>query len=339
MTDAIADYFRTLGRTTVRKWDEFFFSPVDPTLTAVLRILTGLMLVYTHLVWGLALEDFFGPHSWLDPDMLWEQQRAAGQYTWSLWWLVPPEFLWAFHWACIAVLVMFTLGLFTRVTSVLALAVTISYAYRTPTALFGLDQINAMLALYLCLGPCGATLSLDRLIRRWRTRETPPVQPSVAANVSLRLIQLHMCVIYLFAGLAKMRGGAWSDGTAMWWALANLEYTSQSFDMTWLARHPVLLNVMTHTTVLWELSFCMLIWRPLLRPLVLAVGVVLHLGIGAFLGMWTFGLIMLVGCAAFLPPQMVRQCVTALVPQRRRKAEPATAPATAPARMQTANTP
>ena len=31
------------------------------------------------------------------------------------------------------------------------------------------------------------------------------------------------------------------------------------------------------------------------------MAVVLHVGIGACLGMWTFGLIMLVGCAIFLP--------------------------------------
>ena len=33
----------------------------------------------------------------------------------------------------------------------------------------------------------------------------------------------------------------------------------------------------------------------------LAGAVVLHVGIGAFLGMWTFGLVMLIGCASFLP--------------------------------------
>jgi hypothetical protein len=221
---------------------------------------------------------------------------------------------------------MFTLGLFTRVTSVLSLVIAISYGYRTPTALFGLDQINALLTMYLCLGPCGAALSLDRLIRRWRKGELSPPRPSVASNVSLRLIQLHMCVIYFFAGVAKLRGYAWSDGTAMWLSLANLEYTSQSFDMTWMARHPRLIDVMTHVTVLWELSFCLLIWRPLLRPVVLAVGVVLHLGIGAFLGMWTFGLIMLVGCASFLPPEMIRQWVWALVPYRGRESDPVVCP-------------
>ena len=60
----------------------------------------------------------------------------------------------------------------------------------------------------------------------------------------------------------------------------------------------------------------MLVWSPRLRPLVLAGAVVLHVGIGACLGMWTFGLIMLVGCASFLPDEAVRQLVAALAPGR-----------------------
>ena len=73
-----------------------------------------------------------------------------------------------------------------------------------------------------------------------------------------------MCVIYFFAGISKLQGEAWWDGEAMWRAFANLEY--QSADMTWLAWHPWLVNLMTHARVLWELSFCVLIWLPPLAP-------------------------------------------------------------------------
>src|SRR5262249_4699745 len=118
---------------------------------------------------------------------------------------------------------------------------------------------------------------------------------------------VHMCVIYLFAGLSKLQGPSWWTGEAMWRAFANLEY--QSMDMTWLAWHPWLVNAMSHVCVLWELSFCFLIWRPRWRPLMLAGAVLLHAGIGACLAMWTFALIMLVGCAAFLPNEEVRRLV------------------------------
>ena len=51
------------------------------------------------------------------------------------------------------VLALFTVGLWTRVTSVLSLVVAVSFAHRVPAALFGLDQINVMLTLYLAIGP------------------------------------------------------------------------------------------------------------------------------------------------------------------------------------------
>ena len=167
------------------------------------------------------------------------------------------------------IFVLFTLGLWTRVTSVLALFTAISYAHRVPAALFGLDQINIMLTLYLSIGPSGQTLSLDRWLLGggWARTRLPPA-PSASANLAQRLIQVHMCVIYLFAGLSKLQGPSWWSGEAMWRAFANLEY--QSLDMTWLAWHPWLVNMMTHVSVIWEISFCVLIWKPLWRPIVLA---------------------------------------------------------------------
>jgi hypothetical protein len=212
------------------------------------------------------------------------------------------------------ILALFTIGLWTRVTSIMALVVVISFAHRIPEALFGLDQINALLTLYLAIGNSGQALSVDRWMARRRGAAAAQPAPSVSANLAQRLINVHMCVIYFFAGTAKLQGPAWWNGEAMWRAFSNLEY--QSTDMTWLAWHPWLSNLMTHVSVLWEISFCVLIWRPRWRPVMLAGAVVMHVGIGACLGMWTFGLIMLVGCASFLPNEAVRQFVAALVPGR-----------------------
>src|SRR5206468_10120324 len=133
----------------------------------------------------------------------------------------------------------------------------------------------------------GQALSVDGwLAVRGRGPAASRPAPSAGANLALRLINVHMCVIYFFAGISKLQGEAWWNGEAMWRAFANLEY--QSADMTWLAWHPRLLNLVTHVSVLWEASFAVLVWRPRWRPLMLAGAVVLHVGIGACLGMWTF---------------------------------------------------
>ena len=300
----------------LRQWDEFWFQPEDPLALGVLRILTGLMLIYTHLVWGIKLEAFLGPNGFQDHLLVRVLEPAST--AWSLWWLVPEHALVAVHWTCVAVLVLYTLGFWTTVTKWAAPVITISYANRVPNANFGLDQINAMLAIYLALGPCGARLSLDRVWRVYRhgvrsLREQghwsmPAVLPSSSARLVTRLIQVHMCVIYFFSGVSKLKGDAWWNGEAIWMALSNTEY--QTTDMTWLAWYPWLSDMATHATVLWEMTFWLLVWRTAWRPVILLIGISMHLGIGVCLGMWTFGLIMICTYICYIPPGTLRRVGT-----------------------------
>jgi hypothetical protein len=292
-------------------WDRFWFAPAQPHTLAMIRILAGSMLFYTHLIWSLDLMSFLGPHSWITGDVARQVHSLRGDYAWSyLWYFDSPNVLWTLHILALVVFAMFTLGLFSRVTAVLAFLITVAYCHRLEGALFGLDQINAMLAMYVMLGPCGGAYSMDRLIARWRSGDAlSPPQDSVGANVAVRLIQLHMCIIYLFGGLAKMKGGSWWDGSAMWLSIVNLEY--QSWDLTWLAHYQLLIALLTHVTVFWETFYCVLVWPRVTRPIMIFLAVCVHGGIALFLGMKTFGLVMLIGNLAFISPQTIRALVTA----------------------------
>ncbi len=311
----VKDYLRGLYDAAISGWDRFWFTPTDPATYCLIRVFAGLMLLYTHAVWTLDFDAFFGPNPWLPAEVISRGEvnellnLDEGTFRWSHFhWISSPALLWTIHWCALGVLAMFTLGLFSRVTSVLSFLITVSYIHRIPAAQFGLDDINGFLALYLIVGPSGACYSLDRLIARWRSGgKVPPVQSSHAANIGIRLIQLHMCVVYLFAGLAKLQGNSWWNGTAMWLSVANYEY--QSIDMTWLASWPTTLNVMTHLAVWWEASYCFLVWPRWTRPIVIALAVPMHLGIACFLGMMTFGLVMLIGNLAFVSPNLVRSVV------------------------------
>jgi Vitamin K-dependent gamma-carboxylase len=192
--------------------------------------------------------------------------------------------------------------------AVLAYVIAVSYANRiTPGVYFGLDRINCLLAMYLMLGPCGARYSLDRI---WRLRRGAPTEApmSTAANLAIRLLQLHMCIIYFFSGLGKLQGQSWWSGDAVWISSAIQEY-QYLVDMTWLVRHSWLVNIMTHATVFWELSYCALVWPRLTRPWVLMMAILVHGGIAVAYGMPTFGLVMLIGNLAFVSPETVRAWV------------------------------
>jgi hypothetical protein len=172
--------------------------------------------------------------------------------------------------------------------------------------LFGLDQINGLLVLYLAVGPSGTAYSFDRLIARWRGRAGESRQ-SVLANVATRLIQLHMCIIYLFAGMGKLLGPGWWNGEAIWGSVASYEY--QSMDLVWLVHYPVLVNLLTHLTVAFELSYSALVWPRITRPLVILTAIGLHLGIAFGMGMMTFGTIMIIANLSFVSPRLVRALI------------------------------
>ena len=288
-------------------WARFWFTPSEPHTLCAIRVMAGVMLLYTHCVYALDLESFIGANSWVSPEL--SKEIHSGGTAWSiLWHIESPVWLWTFHCFSLVVLFCLMIGLFSRVAAILAWCITVSYSHRLIGAQFGLDQVNAMLAMYLMISPCGAAYSVDRWLARKRTKKQPrSAAPSVSANVAVRLIQCHMCVMYLFAGIAKMRGATWWDGSAVWFAIASLEY--QSLDVTWLGRWPHLISFLTHVTVFWETFYCVLVWPKLTRPIFLALAIAVHVGIASCLGMITFGLAMLIGNFAFVDAGFVDRVI------------------------------
>ena len=291
-----------------RAWDRFWFRPEYPHLLSLLRIGMGLMMCYTFLVWAIDLPGFLGPDAWIPPQLA--RQLQAGGWAFSyLWHIESIPMLWVVHVLAMAVLVAFTVGWMTRWTSILTAVIVLSYSHRLEGALFGLDQVNAMFALYMAVGACGDVFSVDAWLRRRRGQDggAGGVIPKTSTNVALRLLQIHMAIIYLFGGLGKARGELWWDGFAMWFAAANSEY--QSIPLTAIIYVPFLMAFLTHLTVFWETFYIATVWPKSTRWITLLIALLVHLGIAVHLGMITFGLAMIMGNAAFLSTDWIRGLV------------------------------
>lgn len=311
--NALATPVRNWFLDVARGWDAFWLTGQLPHTLAVIRILGGAMLFYTHLIWALNSSDFLGPNSWITRDL--SLAMHAQSYAFSpFWYIDSPVLLWMVHLISLAAMALLTVGLFTRPAAVVSWLACVWYCHRLEGALFGLDQVNAMLVFSLMIGRSGAVYSIDRYLAVRKAAEqgrgAPPFCLCVGTNLAIRLIQVHLCVIYLFGGLAKAKGMMWWDGTAMWYAVASLEY--QSWELTWMIRHETLTRTLTHVTLFWEVSYAALIWPKATRPIVLAIAVAAHAGIALFLGMITFGLGMLFANLAFVPATLTKQCVERL---------------------------
>ncbi|MDB4476596.1 HTTM domain-containing protein [Rhodopirellula sp.] len=307
----------------VDAWDRFWFTPRQPCTLSVLRIITGLMLLYSHLVLATDLKAFVGDTAWVNNETA--RQLHDGTFGFSdygrtyLWFISSPNLLWAHHLFTMVITACFAFGFLTRITSPLAWFLQLMYLHRLTGALFGFDQIVTYVAMYLMLAPTGSCYSVDARIRtRFASANRgrfwhwlfPEAKPTVLANIATRLMQLHLCVIYLFGGISKARGQTWWDGTAVWYSVSNYEY--QSLDMTWLSGYPRLFSMMTHVTLFWELFYCALIWPRLTRPFVLAIAVFMHAGIAFGLGMITFGTMMIAANMIFISPEWVQHGLESL---------------------------
>ena len=100
-----------------------------------------------------------------------DSQKAytVGHGIFSVWFHVSdPTSMALVHTGVLILIAMFSIGLFTRVTSVLVWVATVGYIHRTQQILFGMDTMMNILLFYLMIGNSGATLSVDRLIARYR---------------------------------------------------------------------------------------------------------------------------------------------------------------------------
>ena len=277
-------------------WSGFWFTPSDPLPLAVIRIATGLILTWSCAVWLLDADAFFGDRGWLRPDQVWRVNDQPWQ--WSGYFVASsPTMIRVVAGISLVAALLLTIGLATPLAAVVSFLGLVTAANRAPLNVFGLDDTLGMLLVPLVIGPSGARLSVDRLLAgpgRGRGGE-----PSIRATIALRLLQVHLCVVYLFSGAGKLFGASWWEGTALWGAIANDRY--RTLDLRGLAGHPLVVNALTLATLWWEATYAALVWPRLTRPLCLAMAVLVHLGIGLAMGMMEFGLAMIAANLAFVP--------------------------------------
>jgi hypothetical protein len=309
MQSSVANYLRSLVDGVGDGWNRFWFTPSDPYPLGLIRLLTGCLATLLHLTLLPDLGRLFAGGGWLSHEAVDRLTIRGGSASFLDLFSSPAELM-AVHVVGLAVLILFTLGFWSRLTSILALAVVLSDIHRGPMLTSQFEPVLTMVMCYLCLGPAGASWSLDRLLTRRRATTAlaraaaGSYPPSWAATVSVRLIQVHLAMLMATMGGAKLFGATWWVGSAVWWLASRPE--SRLVDLTGLGEY--LINFWTHAIVAVELGFPILIWFPLLRPLVLAVAAVIWISLAILTGQITFALMMLVASLSYCSPACLRGC-------------------------------
>ena len=269
----------------VRAIDRLLSGQEDALALGVVRsVIAGILFVSALLHVG-AVGEYFSDESMIHGRFA----KLAFPSRWSLFFLVQDPLAVRMIWALgVLALGMWTVGLFTRISSVIGMLLWISMYGRNPLLYAYPDQLALLLGFLLALTPAGRGFSLDA---RWRGRGgTVPIW-------CRRIIQLQLAIVYTVTGLEKT-GDTWRvDGTAIWYTLNN-PY-NRHFDAAPLlaALQPWVLKPLTFAVLIWEVSFGGFVayhwlrdmigrrlpfWPrrlPDLRWLFLSFGAAMHLGI------------------------------------------------------------
>ncbi len=312
-------YLMTLGEQGGAGWNRFWYTPSDAYTLGVMRLLVGLVMTYWYLTWLPDLTYFFGEKGLLPAEQVdfWrftDGKRLPWQWISSfslLDFVSSPTALWIVYSAGLAAIVSFTVGFYSRMSAILSYVALVSLVNRAPMLATSFESTLPLLLLGLCVGPCGASWSVDA----WRARGQRPTtgnSSSVSATIGYRLIQLHLTLACAAMAIAKLRYNSWWTGSAAWLAIVRPE--SRVFDFSSLARWTseseperfTLFDAWTHLIIVYQLLFPVAIWSRLLRPLVIVISAAVWLIFAAVTGLFPFSAIMFIGGLAFVPGETLR---------------------------------
>lgn len=217
---------------------------------------------------------------------------------------------------------LFLLGWRTRAVSVLFAVVVVSFHARALFMADGGDNLMVLMAVYLVFTACGRRWSLDA--RRARIQasagktsdprggdlrhhlgDARTVLTTVLHNCGMLVIAAQVCFLYGCAGLYKVQGAKWGDGTALHYVL-NIDLFRPWPELSQMvAGQHVLIAVVGYLTVLVQVAFPFVLFGRLKYPvLILLLG--MHVNIAVLMGLPLFSGAMIVADAAFLPDRFYR---------------------------------
>lgn len=255
---------------------------------AIMRIASGSFLLGWLLLNLPIASRIWGPGS-----AYWQPYREILGYKFPFTFLqeAGPGFFWAWYVVTIALVVAFTLGWRTRiVTPLLFIAYTALNGQNTPISDGGNYFIRIML-IYLILVDVSRRWSLDSR-RRAKTNSLETQTGSVLHNIGLCLVVAQICIVYLEAGLYKVQGSLWQDGTAVYYPLQSEAYGVFPPLADLMTHWTLPVVIATYVTVLAQVAFPFLLFNKITRRFALIVLLGMHLSIAVAMGLPFFSGIM-----------------------------------------------
>lgn len=268
---------------------EFFYKEQVPYGLALMRIVLPIVLLETLLP------------RWIHARELFSADGAAAPLAinYSLPGFLPEPsgtLAVAMMTALIVALISACVGWLTRPSLLIACGL---YTYLTlldcVSTMTKYSVISSHLLLLLSLSQCGSIWSVDA----WRKRRGRcgtmagmPRLPQAFPMWPQRLIQLFIGLVYLGAACTKMHTDAYFTSDQLrYWLMTNVNNHNPAGEV--LSFFPAFVIFMANFAIVWQIIFVFIIWKPVARWAMLAIGIMFHVSTTPLLGLYVFPQVMI----------------------------------------------
>jgi len=187
-------------------------------------------------------------------------------------------------------------GLYSRAATVMTLLLWMSLYVTNPFVGSGGDAVLRMVLLYMCFTDSGRHLSIDarRAASHGDVRPLmPPWFSTSLHNLAIVLIVHQVVMVYVGSALWKVQSPLWREGVATYYPLQTEAYSPWRDLIEPLSGSPLIIHAASWSAIVVQLLFpVMMMYRPT-RALGLIAVTGMHLGIGVFMGIMYFSLVMI----------------------------------------------
>jgi uncharacterized membrane protein YphA (DoxX/SURF4 family) len=192
--------------------------------------------------------------------------------------------------------ILLMVGLYTRPMTIMTLFLWMSLYVANPFVGSGGDAVLRMVMLYLCFTDAGQRWSVDARLRT-RRGAVRPLMPdwfsTTVHNLAMILIIHQVVMVYVASAFWKVQSDVWRNGTAVYYPLQTDAYSPWHDLLHPLYANSLVISGATYSAIVVQMFFpVLLLYRPT-RFLALIAITGMHLGIGIFMGILYFSLVMI----------------------------------------------
>ncbi|BCC45047.1 hypothetical protein bcgnr5378_31430 [Bacillus cereus] len=260
---------------------------------SVLRILLGLIVLYTYIV-NYPLRHFFWGNSGIIDNQTYNEMNRIffSVYGWTDSTLI---FEITYHLG-ILITLLFTIGVGGKVIQIFNYVFTLSLFNRNGLISDGGENLLYLVLFYMLFMNVTAYFTWSNKIKTggifkgFKTKYKDYL--SIIHNFGFIFIIVQLCTMYLLSGLYQVMGERWHSGTAIYYIL-QVEQYSLNLIPEFLLKNSFFIVLATYASVLIKIAFPFSLFNRYTKYIVIIGIVGFHLGILVEMGLVTFSLTMI----------------------------------------------